>query len=60
MGKVLRVDVDSRPDLPYSIPTNNPFVHEQGTRHEIFALGVRNIWRCGVDSGDRKTGRPTI
>ena len=56
MGKVLRLDVDTDPTLPYSIPRDNPFLHENGTRPEIFALGVRNIWRCGVDSGNRKTG----
>ncbi|KAK7111711.1 HHIP-like protein 1 [Littorina saxatilis] len=56
LGKVLRLDVDSNRREAYSIPWDNPFVYEPGARREIFALGVRNIWRCGVDPGNRKTG----
>ncbi|KAK7103467.1 HHIP-like protein 1 [Littorina saxatilis] len=59
LGKVLRLDVDTPSDNPqraYSIPPDNPFVHEAGARPEIFAYGVRNIWRCGVDMGDPQTG----
>ncbi|KAH9509188.1 HHIP-like protein 1 [Bulinus truncatus] len=54
LGKVLRVDVDS--SLPYAIPPDNPFVGQPGSRPEIYAYGVRNIWRCGVDRGHRTTG----
>ncbi|KAK7504145.1 hypothetical protein BaRGS_00004449 [Batillaria attramentaria] len=58
LGKVLRLDVDTPPsgDKPYSIPGDNPFVGKEGARPDIFAYGVRNIWRCGVDTGDRNTG----
>ncbi len=56
-GKLLRVDVD-RDDFPedssrnYGIPLDNPFVGKEGD-DEIWALGLRNPWRC---SFDRLTG----
>ncbi|CAG5119823.1 unnamed protein product, partial [Candidula unifasciata] len=52
-GKVLRLDVDSDLTKPYSIPSDNPFVGEVGSRPEIFAYGIRNIWRCGLDRGGK-------
>ncbi|XP_025105913.1 HHIP-like protein 2 [Pomacea canaliculata] len=56
LGKILRIDVDSDTPGAYGIPHDNPFVQEAGARAEIFTYGVRNTWRCGVDSGDEKTG----
>lgn len=58
LGKVLRLDVDKPPsgNLSYAIPSDNPFVDQAGVRPEIYAYGVRNIWRCGVDPGDKITG----
>ncbi|XP_034721638.1 HHIP-like protein 1 [Etheostoma cragini] len=58
LGKVLRVDVDNNDDgPPYSIPSDNPFLREKEARPEIYAFGVRNMWRCSVDRGDPATGR---
>uniref|UniRef100_A0A3Q4B9Y6 SRCR domain-containing protein n=1 Tax=Mola mola TaxID=94237 RepID=A0A3Q4B9Y6_MOLML len=58
LGKVLRVDVENNDDgAPYSIPSDNPFVWEKGTRPEIYAYGVRNMWRCSIDRGDLVTGQ---
>lgn len=68
LGKFLRLDVNSRASfqrgkdtitLPYGIPPDNPFVNEldmggAGSRHEIYALGMRNPWRY---SFDRLTGQ---
>lgn len=56
LGKVLRLDVDDNEKGPlYKIPPDNPFVHMQGARPEVYAYGVRNMWRCSVDRGDPKT-----
>ena len=57
LGKVLRIDVDSRTgNLPYGIPPDNPFNNGSYPHPEIYALGLRNPWRAGMDAGDRETG----
>lgn len=53
-GKVLRLDVDSDPSAPYTVPADNPFVNQAGARPEIWAYGLRNPWRF---SFDETTGR---
>ncbi len=56
LGKILRVDVSSD-DYPgdslrdYAIPAGNAFPGGAGGREEIYALGVRNPFRCSFDSG---------
>jgi glucose/arabinose dehydrogenase len=58
LGKMLRID-PTKDDFPadparnYGIPADNPFRKQVGARPEIWALGLRNPWRC---SFDRKTG----
>ena len=51
---IMRIDVD-RPeaDRPYSIPSDNPFIHLEGARPEIWVYGIRNPWRITFD---RETG----
>ncbi|AGA30974.1 PQQ-dependent sugar dehydrogenase [Singulisphaera acidiphila] len=54
LGKVLRIDVDHKEgDKNYAIPKDNPFVGRSDARPEIWAYGIRNIWRMAFD---RKTG----
>jgi glucose/arabinose dehydrogenase len=55
LGKVLRLDVDHRlQDRAYGVPKDNPFVEVPGARPEVWAYGLRNVWRM---SFDRATGR---
>lgn len=54
-AKMLRLDVDHpAPGKGYSIPKDNPFVSTKGARPEIYAYGLRQLWRF---SFDRKTGQ---
>jgi putative heme-binding domain-containing protein len=54
LGAVLRIEVE-RPkgDAGYSIPSDNPFVATIGARGEVWAYGLRNPWKFGIDP---KTG----
>jgi len=54
LGSILRIDIDHKdPGKTYAIPKDNPFIKRRKARPEIYAYGVRNIWRM---SFDRKTG----
>ena len=54
LGKILRIDVDKRTGAkPYGIPPDNPFVGTRNANPEIWALGVRNPWRCSFDMGSQ-------
>ncbi len=50
LGKILRIDVNqSTPPLNYSIPSTNPFVGATNAQPEIWAYGLRNVWRFSFD-----------
>lgn len=53
LGKLLRIDVTSTTDAPYTVPADNPFVGNDEFLDEIWAYGLRNPWRF---SFDRATG----
>jgi glucose/arabinose dehydrogenase len=59
LGKILRIDVDHPSDgKAYGIPSDNPLVakakDDPKRRPEIWAYGLRNVWRMDFD---RATGR---
>jgi glucose/arabinose dehydrogenase len=55
LGKVLRIDINHKDaDKNYAVPKDNPFVDTPNARPEIWAYGLRNIWRMAFD---RQTGR---
>ncbi|TWT40182.1 Soluble aldose sugar dehydrogenase YliI precursor [Thalassoglobus neptunius] len=55
LGSILRIDIDSTQDgKNYAIPEDNPFIRDREARPEIYAYGLRNVWRMSFDreSGD--------
>ncbi|KAK9104835.1 hypothetical protein Scep_021679 [Stephania cephalantha] len=60
LGKIMRLDIDNMPSASemnklnlwgnYSIPRDNPFTGDNRSLPEIWALGMRNPWRCSFDS----------
>ncbi|KAL3640635.1 hipl1 protein [Castilleja foliolosa] len=60
LGKIMRLDVDNMPSAAeisqlglwgnYSIPRDNPYTVDKDLQKEIWALGLRNPWRCSFDS----------
>lgn len=55
LGKILRIDVNNINDtVRYHIPPDNPFAgNVSGYKEEVFAYGLRNVWKF---SFDKQTG----
>jgi len=51
LGTIIRIDIDNPSDgLNYGIPSDNPFIAPLNARDEIYAYGLRNVWRFSFDS----------
>lgn len=54
LAKILRIDINKKADgKKYAIPADNPFVGREDALPEIWAYGLRNVWRMHFD---RTTG----
>ncbi|MCA8911345.1 MAG: PQQ-dependent sugar dehydrogenase [Planctomycetes bacterium] len=50
LATILRLDIDKTADgKNYAIPEDNPFKDEKGAAPEIWAYGLRNVWRMSFD-----------
>jgi len=56
LGTLLRIDVDTEDG--YAIPADNPFVGDETGADEVWAYGLRNVWRFSFDdlTGDMYLG----
>jgi uncharacterized repeat protein (TIGR03806 family) len=49
-ASLLRIDVDhADKGKTYAIPKDNPFVDRANTKAEIYAYGLRNVWKFSID-----------
>lgn len=55
LGSLLRIDVNNKTNgNNYAIPLDNPFKdNEHGYKEEIFAYGLRNVWRFSFDNQNK-------
>ena len=50
LATIVRIDVDNPSNtLNYGIPSDNPFINYNNARPEIYAYGLRNMWRFSWD-----------
>ncbi|MDQ1379885.1 MAG: hypothetical protein QOJ71_604, partial [Actinomycetota bacterium] len=49
LSKILRINPAPAGGAPYSVPADNPFVGQPGTRPETWMWGLRNPWRFSFD-----------
>ncbi len=53
LGSILRIDPRGVDGSAYAVPSDNPYVGQEGARPEVWLKGVRNPWRFTFD---RATG----
>ena len=50
LGSILRIDIDNKDaGKEYSIPSDNPFINNSTAAKEIYAYGLRNVWKFNFD-----------
>lgn len=52
LASIIRIDVSKdagNAERPYGIPSDNPFVDDASARSELWAIGLRNVWRMCFD-----------
>ena len=50
LGTIVRIDVDNPSGFSnYGIPSDNPFISNNNAQPEIYAYGLRNMWRFNWD-----------
>ena len=49
LGSIIRIDINNTTNNNYSIPNNNPFISNPNALDEIYAYGLRNMWRFSWD-----------
>lgn len=50
LSSILRIDVNRTDgDIPYRVPSDNPFIELANARPEIWAYGFRNPWKMSFD-----------
>src|SRR5690606_27821791 len=49
LGAILRIDVTEPQSGTYDVPADNPFVDDPDAAPEIWAWGLRNVWRFSFD-----------
>jgi len=50
LGKILRINVDTTTaSTSYGIPSTNPYANHPTFKKEIYAYGLRNVWKFNFD-----------
>ncbi len=50
LGTIIRIDVNTETGFGYNLPPDNPFISQDNAQPEIYAYGLRNMWRFSWDT----------